>query len=443
MINLLEAPVLAFILAYLVKYYNSDISNATGYIFRENENLPAYLFMSVVVALFIGLTVSAEEIIKDRKILKRESFLNLSRSSYLFSKIAIMFFLSAIQTISFILIANYILEVKGMTANYWLILFSTSCFANMLGLNISSAFNSAVTIYILIPFLLIPQLLLSGVIVKFDKLNPNIAAENTVPIAGEIMVSRWAFEALAVTQFKDNKFEKEFYKYNKIASIAEFKKNFWVQRLKSKIDFIQSNYNNKEKQQQVTDEIELVRNELALEQISTPEIKLALFENNKDFLTDLESLIATRTYIEELYRHYIKKSNNADGEKDKIISKLNATSELREEFIKAKNQYQNDNLTDLVRNRNEINKILEKKDELIQRADPVYLDPVKSGSIRAHFFAPNKKIFGKYFDTFWVNIFVIWMMSLILAITLYFNLFKKFIRTIEVMAGRLSGKPEA
>jgi hypothetical protein len=49
--------------------------------------------MSVVVALFIGLTVSAEEIIRDRKIRKRESFLNLSKGSYLWSKIIIMFYL--------------------------------------------------------------------------------------------------------------------------------------------------------------------------------------------------------------------------------------------------------------------------------------------------------------------------------------------------------------
>ncbi len=107
-INLLEAPVLAFILAYLVKFYNTDLSNKVGYIFRENENLPAYLFMSVVVALFIGLTVSAEEIIRDRKIQKRESFLNLSKASYLYSKISIMFVLSAIQTLTFVLIGNYV-----------------------------------------------------------------------------------------------------------------------------------------------------------------------------------------------------------------------------------------------------------------------------------------------------------------------------------------------
>jgi ABC transport system ATP-binding/permease protein len=71
--------------------------------------------MSVVVALFLGLSVSAEEIIKDRKILERESFLNLSWFSYLNSKIIWVFFLSAVQMISFVMIGSYILEIKGMT----------------------------------------------------------------------------------------------------------------------------------------------------------------------------------------------------------------------------------------------------------------------------------------------------------------------------------------
>ncbi len=65
--------------------------------------------MCMIVALFMGLTVSAEEIIRDAKIRKRESFLNLSWNSYLSSKIIILFSISAIQTLTFILIGNAIL----------------------------------------------------------------------------------------------------------------------------------------------------------------------------------------------------------------------------------------------------------------------------------------------------------------------------------------------
>jgi len=58
--------------------------------------------------------------------------------------------------------------------------------------------------------------------------------------------------------------------------------------------------------------------------------------------------------------------------------------------------------------------------------------------IRAHFFAPRKKLFGRYYDTFWVNLLVIWMMSLVLVITLYYNLFKKFIDSTGELFSKLS-----
>jgi len=111
-INLLEAPILAIFLASLVKYYATvGVSNAQ-YQFSSNENIPVFFFMSIIVALFMGLTVSAEEIIKDRKILKRERFLHLSKSSYLYSKILILFGISAIQSLSFVLIGVHMLEIK-------------------------------------------------------------------------------------------------------------------------------------------------------------------------------------------------------------------------------------------------------------------------------------------------------------------------------------------
>ncbi|MBS1232260.1 MAG: transporter, partial [Bacteroidetes bacterium] len=209
LMSLLGSPFLALLLAYFTRF-----AGGGSYIFSKNDNIPAYLFMCVITALFFGLMVSSEEIVKDRKNLKRESFLNLSWLSYLNSKILIMFLISAIQTVSFVLIGNVILGIRGMALSYWLILFSTSCFANLLGLNISSAFNSVITIYILIPFILIPQLLFSGVLVKFDKLNlsKNSSLEY-VPVLGDLMTARWSFEALAVKQFKDNDYKKRFIKY--------------------------------------------------------------------------------------------------------------------------------------------------------------------------------------------------------------------------------------
>jgi ABC-type multidrug transport system ATPase subunit len=206
-INLLEAPVLALFISFMVKYYNVVGTSNPTYSFYDNQNIPVYFFMSVIVSLFFGLTMSAEEIYRDRRILKRETFLHLSRMSYLSSKVIIMFGISALQTLTFMIIGNMVLEIPLSEMRYWAILFTTSCFANMLGLNISSAFNSAVTIYILIPILIIPQLLLSGVVITFDKFNPAVGDPVGVALMGDVMASRWAFDAFMVTQFRDYPFE--------------------------------------------------------------------------------------------------------------------------------------------------------------------------------------------------------------------------------------------
>ena len=49
-INMLEAPVLALILAFFVKFFNYRADGNSEYVFYQNENIPQYLFISVVVA---------------------------------------------------------------------------------------------------------------------------------------------------------------------------------------------------------------------------------------------------------------------------------------------------------------------------------------------------------------------------------------------------------
>lgn len=209
-ISLLGAPFLAFVIGFFTKHNAGE-----EYRFFDNANIPAYLFMCVITSLFLGLIISSEEILKDRKILKRESFLNLSWFGYINSKIGLMFILSAIQTLSFIIVGNLILEIRGMTLTYWIALFTTACCANLIGLNISSALNSVITIYILIPFIIIPQLLFSGVLVKYDKLHKLPGSnQEFVPVIGDVMPARWSFEALAVEQFSHNRFSKNFFPYN-------------------------------------------------------------------------------------------------------------------------------------------------------------------------------------------------------------------------------------
>jgi len=310
--------------------------------------------MSVIVALFMGLTVSAEEIIRDRKILKRESFLHLSRSSYVISKISILFMISAIQTFLFVLVGNSILEIRGMFITHWAILFTASCFANLLGLNISSAFNSAVTIYILIPILLIPQLILSGVVVKFDKLNPLIGNTATVPFVGDIMASRWAFEAAMVAQFKDNDFEEEFYVYDKIMADADFKKIYLIPELESKLDFVNLQLKNPapEIREEVAKVLNLIQNEIGRELDGVGHDKFKQLDQLTPARFDSLNYKTTAAFMETLKRFYVNRYNKADQEKDRKINFMTRTSEKEKEFAKFRESYENDAIASLIPIRN-------------------------------------------------------------------------------------------
>ena len=433
LINLLEAPILAFVLAYIIKYHNTDNLTNVGYVFSKNINMPAYLFMSVIVALFMGLTVSAEEIIRDRKILKREEFLNLSRSSYLFSKISILFTLSAIQTFTFVLVGNFILEVNEMLFIYWLILFTTSCMANVLGLNISSAFNTAVTIYILIPILLIPQLILSGVVVKFDKLNPSLSNTGKVPIVGDVMASRWAFEAAMVAQFKDNPFESQFYFLDKRNAESDYKKIYYIPELESNLEYCYNNSKSTDPKvvQNMENSFELLRNEIQHEMVD--------LNLNQEKFPQLDSLnigtfsptvySKTLEFLSTLRRFYSRQQKEADEQRDKIMVSLTNTAEKREEFQQMKNEYLNESISEIVKNSNEAQRIIKADNRLYQKIYPIYMTPKPTHMFdyRTEFYVPVKHFMGRYFDTVYFNIVVIWIMSVTLIITLYFDVFRKIL----------------
>jgi len=439
LISLFEAPLLALILGFFTKYIKGQPGHPNEYILENNENLPAYLFMSVVVALFLGLIGSSEQIIKDRKILKRESFLNLSRFSYLNSKIMIMFLLSAIQSISYVLVGNLILGIKGMTFSYWLALFSTSCFANMMGLNISSGFNSVITIYILIPFLLIPQLLLGGIIVKFDKLHRSLASYEYVPVIGDLMASRWAYEALVVEQFKNNAYEKIFYPTNEKISNVEYGFRFLIPELKNVVTETQINISANKNTDATEQNLKLINNQIKYFRSNVPFVKTNLPEElNKSFLND-NTLNEIKNWLDELRFFYSKQNDTAVDVRENIIGELARKLGGNEAAYNFKSRYNNISLTDLATNKKETEGIMRYKDKLIRKFKPVYMQPTSRAG-RAQFYAPVKILGNKAFDTLTFNVIVLWIMSFVLYFTLYFDVIRKIIAYFETIRIRKISK---
>ncbi|MCG8411780.1 MAG: ATP-binding cassette domain-containing protein [Bacteroidales bacterium] len=424
LINLLEAPLLALILGFFTKYIS-----AGEYLFSENKNFPVFLFMAVVVAIFLGLTVSAEEIIKDRKILERESFLRLSWFSYVNSKLVLLFALSAIQTFLFTFIGNLILEVDGMLFQFWIVLFSAACVGNLIGLNISSGLDSVIAIYILIPLILVPQLLLGGAMIHFDDLHESITNREYVPFIGNVMPTRWAYEALTVEQFKNNDFEKIFFEDEQIISNADYKTGFLIPQLQSKLQQCMRRKDESLDSSLIIRDLRIVVNELAKLPLNSkhPPFEYLHLLNYYDFDEDiLEHAYGYLYYINiSLNEEKELAKKRKEGKYEEFIHKMG-----RSEFVAFKQKNYNKKLADIVLNRHEINKIYQTQDHFIQKKDPVFMEP-NSKIGRAHFYAPVKIIKEFKVNTLVYNVIVMWLIVGILYLTLLGDILRRGLKYLE------------
>lgn len=412
----LEAPLLAIIVGFFTKYAAGD-----SYVFSANDNIPAFLFMSVVAALFLGMIVSAEEIIKDRKILHREKFLNLSWGSYISSKVTVVFLISALQMLIFVALGNYILEIKGMSLIYWMILFSAAACANIIGLNLSSALQSTVAIYVSVPLLLVPQMLFSGVIVDFKKLHYSIASEKYVPFFGDMMVSRWAYEALAVSQFKDNDFTKHFYEIDRERSDNSYYSGIHIPLLISQINEMIHEIATNANSDKTELRFELIKNEYGKLEYKFPN-DLKPFDFSKLELRDMTPNVlgVIVSNVEDLQKILWKRYDKISAKKDSIYNSLLTDLGSAEAIVQLRNKYENKALSDLVLNKSTVNQSKVIGTEIVQLKDPAFMEPTcRLG--RAHFYAPVKRLGNLRIDTVWFNVGVIWLMIFFGFIMLHNN----------------------
>ena len=408
--TLIQAPVLAFVMSFFLKYY-VEINGVHEYIYYYNENIPVYLFVSVLSSIFLGMTMAAEEINKDRKNLKREKFLNLSWGSYLLGKITLLSIISAIQSFLFVLTGNLVLEIKDLWLEHWLVLFSTSVCANIFGLNISSAFRQTKIIYIVIPVMIIPQMIFSGLIIRYDRMNPVLGHPHEVPWIGNLMISRWANEALVVEFASENSFSLPTFELYKKSSEAQWKKDYWIPEMHELI---------KEGKH-----ISLIRNEIRKEETKWKNLNCAgCFEDNKLNVKQTDRFL---TVLQLQYtNNYNILTDSIDQYKQRFgLKKYNL---LRE-------KYDNESLEQLVNSKNKIQKLYTdvNKNTIFQLKDPIYQSANGTRFLDAPYLIKEKTILGLKLDTFWSNIIVLWLFIVFFYFTLQFKLFKKILRIYKMI----------
>jgi len=215
------SPVLALLIATILRY-----SDSGKYDFASAYHIPTFLFLSLIVAMFLGLTNSADDIIRDRPVLQRERNLNVRLSYYVISKTLTLGIFALIQCVLFVLIGNYALQIRGM---FWIdlgIMLMTAMGGVSLGLLISSLVADPKTAANIVPLVLIPQIIMGGALIKYEDMNrnlalvyalthwfsehPNIEQEKKmgskleVPFVCQFIAMRWSYEETIVAQAKLN-----------------------------------------------------------------------------------------------------------------------------------------------------------------------------------------------------------------------------------------------
>jgi hypothetical protein len=104
-------------------------------------------------------------------------------------------------------------------------------------------------------------------------------------------------------------------------------------------------------------------------------------------------------------------------------------------FLRLRDNYSNKSIEEFVKDKNETIKTIIYNGEVVQKFDPIFMDP-KGKFVRAHFYAPRKPVFGYKIDTYIVNVVVLWIMTFFLYLALYFRLLKKILDSADDFFGK-------
>ncbi len=208
---LIEAPVLAALISITLR-----ASPSGEYSYSTALHIPAYLFLSATVAMFLGLTNSATEVLRDRPMLRRERNSQQPAFLYITAKFSALGVVAAAQCLIYVIVGHYHLQIKGMFLDHWLWMTLTALTGTAMALLISTLVRTERAALTAVPLLLVPQMLLAGALVSYREMNRGLFESIELnrerggsPVPALVMPLRYAYEGMVVTQAVRNPFERE------------------------------------------------------------------------------------------------------------------------------------------------------------------------------------------------------------------------------------------
>ncbi len=170
------------------------IALLTYFVMGENQTRDFAYFVLSLVAVWFGTAVAAREIIRERPVYDRERMVNVGLIPYLFSKLFVLGVIVGIQCF-LLFVPLKVLDISGLMPmpgemfgipQLWVMLL-TAFVGIAMGLLISAQVKTSELATSLVPLILIPQILFSGLIGVPSGVNKTV---------GLMMPAAWAFDTM-------------------------------------------------------------------------------------------------------------------------------------------------------------------------------------------------------------------------------------------------------
>jgi hypothetical protein len=244
------------------------------------------------------------------------------------------------------------------------------------------------------------------------------------------MASRWAYEGMMVSFFKDNSYNKPFFQTHFKKHFADDHFIYFIPELESRIQYAleYGNSNLFKHKDKIEGDLLVLKNEFQIENQLHKNIQFPNVDRLKPGCS-LDVLEEASKYVAKLRTYYSDLSRNAAADENKLYKIQEEKYRGNQNMNLHRLNSHNLSIERFVKNKDEETKIIQAGCRLVQMIDPIFREPTEASRIlsRAHFFSPYKYFFGVKMDTPVFNILMLWIMTGLLYITLYFDLLRKLI----------------
>jgi ABC-type multidrug transport system permease subunit len=156
----------------------------------------ALCFISIIIFIFIGLANSIDDILSEKRSIKRELKLNVPAFNHLFSKTLVLFFMTLVQILLYYYISAGVLGMRGYLVPHALFLLLSGMTGYSLGLLFSSIIKDRNAVINILPLVIIPQIMFSGAVIRFADMNSSLRLnrKSEIPEFCHFIPSRWLYE---------------------------------------------------------------------------------------------------------------------------------------------------------------------------------------------------------------------------------------------------------